>query len=253
MIDFHAHQPSTTGLWGLGSYAPGDYVAFMDEAGIEASVVFTTDGLVAMEPDTNDKAAAFAAADPGRLLPFGTVDPYRPGAAAEAERCLRDLGMHGLKFHPWLQGFAAHTPLLDEVCEVAGHYAAPLVFHDGTPPYSTALQIAVLARRHPAVQVVLGHAGLFDLWRETIAAVTTTGNVHACLCGPPIYAIRRIVEASPADRVLFGTDAGVASTARQPYVLHRIAQLSLAVPDQARRQAILRDNPRRLLPRWAAA
>ena len=58
--------------------------------------------------------------------------------------------MRGVKLHPWLQGFSAHEPGLDPLCEVAAAAGVPILFHDGTPPFSTPLQLASLARRHPA-------------------------------------------------------------------------------------------------------
>ncbi len=249
MIDFHAHRSSRRGLWGLRGYAATDYVAFMDEVGIDASVIFTNDGLVGPTPATNDDVADFVRAAPTRLFGFGTVDPRSAGAVGEARRCLEGLGLAGFKFHPWLQGFAPHEPgtHLDEIAELTAEHQGVLVFHDGTPPYSTALQIAVLARRHPDVPFVLGHAGLHDLWREAIAAVNGHPNMYACLCGTPRYAADRILAEARSDRILFGSDAGVSSEARQPYVRDRIeafAELEMA-PDV--RRMITHDNPGRLL------
>ena len=117
--------------------------------------------------------------------------------------------MRGVKLHPWLQGFPAHEPGLDPVCEAAAALGIPILFHDGTPPFSTPLQLATLARRHPATTIVLGHGGLHDLWREAVAAVQTTSNVHLCMCATPLYAMRAIVARCPLDRLLFGTDAGL--------------------------------------------
>jgi predicted TIM-barrel fold metal-dependent hydrolase len=88
----------------MGAYEPGEYVAFMDELGIAASVIFTIDGLIGPSPAANDGVAAFVTGHPGRLVGFGTVDPR----SAEARRCLEMLGFAGFKVHPWLQGFAPH-------------------------------------------------------------------------------------------------------------------------------------------------
>jgi hypothetical protein len=249
VIDFHAHRPSERGLWGLGSYLAEDYLRFMDEIGIDRSVIFTTDGLIGPSRETNDDVASFVAEAPDRLIGFGTVDPRAGASVDEARRCLVELGFAGFKFHPWLQGFAPHEPgtRLDDIADLTAAHGGVLVFHDGTPPYSTPLQIAVLARRHPDVPFVLGHAGLHDMWRETIAAVLALPNVYACLCGTPRYAMDRIFAECPAGQILFGSDAGVASDAHQPYVRDRVeAFADLAIPAELR-QAILFDNPRRLL------
>jgi predicted TIM-barrel fold metal-dependent hydrolase len=241
MIDFHVHQPRAQ------AYTPLELVAGMDTVGVDVSVVFTYEGLLHPSPAANDSLAAFVAPHPTRLVAFATVDPRAADAAREIERCVTQLGMRGVKLHPWLQGFSSHEPGLDAVCETATRLAVPVLFHDGTPPFSTPLQLASLARRHPETVIVLGHGGLHDLWREAIAAVQTTANVHLCMCGTPGYAMRRIVAECPIDRLLFGTDGGLRPEPIPRYAVLRIRQLDELGLDAAQRSAILVDNPRRLL------
>jgi predicted TIM-barrel fold metal-dependent hydrolase len=241
VIDFHVHQPRGA------AYAPGEYVTAMDALGVDLSVVFTYEGLLRPTAAANDSLASFVAAAPGRMAAFATVDPRDPGAGAEIERCVRELGMRGVKLHPWLQGFSAHEPGLDAVCATSARLGVPVLFHDGTPPFSTPLQLASLALRHPETTIVLGHGGLHDLWREAIAAVQSAANVHLCMCGTPGYAMRAIVARCPLERLLFGTDAGLRPTPVQRYAVLRIAQLDEIGLDAEQRRAILDVNPRRLL------
>jgi uncharacterized protein len=246
MIDFHVHQPLA------GTYGAEDYVAVMDDLGIDVSVVFTYEGLLHPSAAANDSLARFAGAAPHRLVAFATVDPREPGAADEIQRCLDVHRMRGIKLHPWLQGFSAHEPGLDPICEVAAAAGVPVLFHDGTPPFSTPLQLAQLARRHPETTIVLGHGGLQDLWREAIAAVQTTTNVHLCMCGTPPYAMRAIVERCPLDRLLFGTDAGLRPEPLHRYAVLRIRQLEALGLGAEELRAIVEENPRRLLAGAAA-
>ena len=155
--------------------------------------------------------------------------------------------MRGIKLHPWLQGFSSHEPGLDAVCVAAARHGVPILFHDGTPPFSTPLQLASLARRHPETAIVLGHGGLHDLWREAIAAVDQSDNVHLCMCGTPGYAMRRIVARCPVEKLLFGTDGGLRPEPMPRYAVLRVRQLDELGLDDAQRKAILVDNPRRLL------
>lgn len=247
MIDFHVHEPSRGNPPGELPYTAAEYAAFVAGLGIDLSVVFTFDGLLAPNRLHNDSVAAFATAEPGSYVHFATVDPRSTEAPAEFERCLTVLGARGLKLHPWLQGFHAHGSFLDGVCEVAATHGAPILFHDGTPPYSAPLQIAVLARRHPQVPFVLGHGGMHDLWREAIAAVGGNANVHVCMCATPTYAMREIVRSCPLDRVLFGSDGGLSASPRQAYVAARVRQLHGLGLSEAELQAIVHDNPARLL------
>lgn len=249
MIDFHTHSPlRNTGSWlGGADFQTHDFVSFMDSAGLESCVVLSHDGLFNPSPEANDELAEFVAPEKGRLVAFGTVNPRRADAAAETERCFAELDMGGIKLHPWLQGFSMHEQSLDPICEVIAAAGGILLCHDGTPPYSTPLQIAALARRHPTLPVVLGHGGLHDCWREALVAVQETANLHICLCGTPPYAAARIIADAPEDKVLFGTDAGLSQRVGQEYAVARVRELALWDITDADRQRVLVDNPRRLL------
>src|SRR5688500_18785820 len=82
---------------------------------------------------TNDATAEFVAADPGRRIGFMSVNPTRPGALDEADRC-RELGLAGVKLGPNYQEF---DPLCDDAqrfyayCE---RHSLPIVFHTGASP-----------------------------------------------------------------------------------------------------------------------
>jgi predicted TIM-barrel fold metal-dependent hydrolase len=241
VIDFHVHQPRGS------SYGPLELTAGMDEVGIDVSVVFTYEGLLHPSPAANDSLASYVSAAPDRLVAFATVDPRAPDAADEIDRCVDTLGMRGIKLHPWLQGFSSHEPGLDAVCAAAARHGVPVLFHDGTPPFSTPLQLASLARRHPETTIVLGHGGLHDLWREAIAAVEQEQNVHLCMCGTPGYAMRRIIARCPVEKLLFGTDGGLRPEPMPRYAVLRVRQLDELGLDDAQRAAILVDNPQRLL------
>ena len=246
MIDFHVHQPAASRDGSL-PYTATEYADFVAALDVELSAVFTFDGLRRPGVAANDSLARFAAEGNGRYVAFATVDPNDPGAADEITRCVRDHGMRGVKLHPWVQAFSAHTPGLDPICDVAAELGVPVLFHDGTPPFSAPLQLAALARRHPRTTVVLGHGGLHDLWREALVAVQSTPNVHVCLCATPPYAMRAVIARCPLERVLFGTDGGLAAEPNQQYVALRLRQLDLLGLNDRQRQAILHDNPQRLL------
>jgi hypothetical protein len=249
LIDFHAHQPSLRGVWGLELFAASEYLAVMDRYGIDSSVILPLDGLVFDNHVTNDEVASWCAASSGRLVPFCTVNPRESGAASEIERCVTELDMKGIKFHPWLQGFHPNEPCMVPVCEVAAALRLPMLFHDGTPPYSTPLQIGELAGRFPDLQVVLGHGGLYDMWPEAIAAARRYPNVHVCMTSLHPQAMRRIIAEVPIDQVLFGSDGGLAAIDRQDYVADRWRMFHDLELDDAVVRAICDINPRALLER----
>ncbi|WP_232665507.1 amidohydrolase family protein [Pseudonocardia sp. TRM90224] len=249
MIDFHTHTPLWTSASWLGGagFDADDFVRFMDAVGISRAVVLSHDGLFHSTPEANDAVAGFVGKHPGRLVGFGTYSPRRPEALAEIERSFAELGLRGLKLHPWLQGFSMHEQVLDPIMEIVAAHGGILLCHDGTPPYSTAGQIAALARRHPRVPVVLGHAGLHDLWRESLHFTQETENLYLCICGTPPYAAARILDRAPAHKVLFGTDAGLSDKASQDYAVARVLEIDEWGITEAQKRAMLVDNPARLL------
>ncbi|MET9318193.1 amidohydrolase family protein [Kribbella sp. NPDC003505] len=249
MIDFHTHTPAwhTATLLNGTPFGPDDFVGFMDRAGIDRAVVLAHDGLFRSSPQANEELAEFVAAYPDRLVGFGTYSPRHREAVDEIRRCFTELGLRGIKLHPWLQGFSVHEPEVDRLVDAVAEHGGIVLSHDGTPPYSTAGQLAALASRHPTVPLVLGHAGLHDLWRESLAAIQEYENVYACLCGTPPYASRRILEAAPPGKVVFGTDAGLSDRVSQDYAVARIREIDHWGIEPDLRQALLFDNPRRLL------
>lgn len=249
MYDFHTHAPASQSVtWLAGAeFGAEEFFAFMDAAGITAAVVLSHDGLYNPTAEANDAVAAFVRSYPDRMYAFGTISPRRPDAAVEAERCPIGLGVRGIKLHPWLQGFAPPEPSLDPICEVVAAAGGILLCHDGTPPYSTPLQIAALARRHPRLPVVLGHGGLHDCWREALAATLETPNLYHCPCGTPLYAARHIVTQAPPHKVLFGTDAGLSDNASQDFAVARVRETDGWGITDEQRHAMLVDNPRPLL------
>jgi hypothetical protein len=245
-VDCHVHQPARRED-GTYPYLAKEYVAFMDELEIDISVIFTIDGFWQDPCACNDFLADWCAGYPDRLVPFCTVDPRKKNAALEVERCVEQLGMRGIKLHNWLQGFSPLEPFMAPVCETAQRLGIPMIFHDGTPPYSSSLQIARLAAEYPELKVILGHAGLHDLWPEAIAAGRRNRNVYLCMCATPPFAMERIVDEVPTEQIVFGSDGGLFHTVDQPYVDYRFREFEELDISPEVKAAILGDNARKLL------
>ena len=163
-------------------------------------------------PKHNDLLLQRAATHADRLLPFCTVDPkLGPHAVAELERCLATGKFRGLKFHPWLQSFAP-SMVKDTMIDLLKRAAAahiPVIFHDGTPPYSTTWQIAQTARWVPECNIVLGHAGLADYTAPAAQLLKEIPNLYACLCGPRTADVRHLLDTAGPHKLCFGSDYGL--------------------------------------------
>ncbi len=198
-------------------------------------------------PRHNDALAARSAPWPDRLIPFATVDPKEgPAAVDELERCLADPRFRGVKFHPWLQAFAPSMvkETMIALLRIAARYKAPVLFHDGTPPYSTTFQIAEMACWVPEAVVVLGHAGLSDYTDAAARFTRDLPNLYACYCGPRPGDLQYLVETAGADKVLFGSDFGAAGWELLPERIDNVLESGLTDADL---EKVLYRNAERLL------
>ena len=210
LIDFHTHLDDR--WFDAPLMDQPTYMAGLDRAGVDKACVFTLMGFYEDCRAHNDKLAAQAALHPDRLFPFITVDPkLGPAAIEELDRCLAMKTFRGIKFHPWVQAFAPSMvkPTMIEILKRAAANDLPVLFHDGTPPYSTSYQIAAVARWVPEAKIVLGHAGLADYVRPAAELTRDIPNLYACLCGPRTADVRYIVQTSGAHKCLFGSDFGL--------------------------------------------
>ena len=217
----------------------------LEAGGVRQAWIFTTDGLIRDTERHNDELARAVRDHRDFFVPFCTVDPHRGAEAAcrELDRCARELGLRGLKLHPWLQSFSMTNPAVVPVFERAAALGLPVFLHDGSPPYSAPLQIAWVAERVPAATVILGHAGLDDLVDDAVRACRRQPNVHLCICGPSCGGIAEIVARAPVERLLFGSDGGFSAGV----VEHFAERLRAVVSDEATLRRIFWEHPRRLL------
>ena len=180
-----------------------------------------------------------------RAFGFVYLNPNHVEASlAELDRCVRDGPMVGAKL--WV---ARHcdTPELDSIVKRAAELKAPVLQHTylkvggNLPGESTPMELAELARRHPAATIVCGHTGAD--WELGIRAVRECKNVSVELSGfdPTAGVTEMAVRELSAERVLFGSDAGGRSFASQ---LGKV--FGADIPDSAKR-LILGENLRRLL------
>jgi uncharacterized protein len=245
IVDCHTHWGSC--FQNRDGQDPSQWLAGVAWHGVTHAVVAP---LVGLHDDTlltleNDNLAKVCAASAGRMVPFCAVNPYRRDTAvAEFRRCVESLHMRGLKIHPWVQGASVNSETMDELCEMAAQWRIPLLFHDGTPCYSLPSQMAVLARRHPQTTMILGHCGLFEHWREAIAAMRYAENLWGCLCGPYLSGMSELVRRCDPQRLVWGTDYGCSFGDIAGYRLGLLKALRLA--DQ-QCERITEHNPRRLL------
>ena len=168
------------------------------------------------------------------------------GAAVcwELDRCVANGPLVGIKL--WVAAHC-HERLLDPIVLRAIELEAPVLQHTwykitgNLPGESTAEELAILARRHPAAKFLAAHSG--GDWERGIRAIRSAGNVTAEICGgdPTAGMVEMAVRELGAKRVVYGSDFCGRSFASQ---LAKV--LGADISDQAKR-SILAGNIKRML------
>lgn len=245
IIDFHAHLDER---WlHVPCDSAADMVGTLDRFKVEAACVFTIMGFYEDCRTHNDALLRRANEYPDRLIPFVTVDPKQgPTAVDELERCLANSRFRGVKFHPWLQAFASsmlRDTMMELLC-VAAKRGVPVLFHDGTPPYSTTYQVADLARWSPGTTIVLGHAGSADYVDAAAQLIRDYPNLYGCFCGPRSGDLEHLVEVGGAEKIIFGSDFGAAGWRLLPERIDNVLEAGLP---ELQLEQVLYSNAARLL------
>lgn len=227
-----------------------EQVRYSDRVGIERTVVFMGYPLITdPTPDElreqNDQVMRALKQFRDRTLGFVYLNPnHLQFSLEEFDRRVRDGPMVGIKL--WTAKRCSALEL-DPIIERAAALNAAIYQHTwlkvggNLPGESTPFDVVELARRHPSVPIICGHAG--GDWERGICAIRASRNVLIDVAGfdPTAGAVEMAVRELGPERIVFGSDAGIRGFASQ---LAKV--LGAEVSDGARRQ-ILSGNLRRLL------
>ena len=192
----------------------------------------------------NEEAARIVAQTPG-LKHYVVIDPKRPETYAQADEMLRQPQCVGIKLHPEEHGYPIreHAALLFEFAAAR----KAIVLTHSSEQNSLCEDFVPWANRFPEVRLILAHIGCGwdgDVTHQVRAIQKCQhGNVFADTSSARSIMpnlIEWAVSQIGAERVLFGTDTPLYSTAMQRA---RIDHADL--PDTDKR-LILRDNAVRL-------
>lgn len=177
-------------------------------------------------PGANDHAAQMVKDYPDAFLgAWAMIDPWRGKAAIkELERCVRDLGMIGIKFQSIVQGFYPNDRRFYPLYEKCVELKIPASFHTGTTgagagspggggyklKYTRPIpNIDDVAADFPDLTIIMIHPS-WPWIEEQIAILLHKANVYADLSGwaPKYFAenLKREVNGRLQDKFMYGSD-----------------------------------------------
>lgn len=248
IIDTHTHYMDGQGLIFNTAVSAGRMVEIMDEYEIEECWISSGTGLMRDFAEANKRQWEATKAYPGRFVNFFVANlNYPEQLEYEIRKSIEERGFGGIKFHPWCTGFPLDNKVSHRVVELAIEYNVPLMYHDGTPPWSETLQVAAVADYYPEAKVIIGHSGLLDAWRSAIQACNTHDNIWLDICGPCVGDAKEVIAAVRPDRLLYGSDFAVND---KPFLVdERIRVVKYACPDEELQHKIFYENARKIIPK----
>lgn len=248
-IDVHAHISTLEGMKSMMGFTKAMMEYYMKQTVSEDAVLamaktdkqmaedFTGAGVkgilvgwdaetaTGLSPVSNDYLARVVKEYPDAFIgAFGCVDPYKGEMALkEAERCIKELKLMGLKFHSSAQAFYPNDKKFYPLWELCQSLGMTIQFHTGTTglgaglpggggvhlDYARPMYIDRIAADFPNLKIILCHPS-WPWQEESIAIVIHKANCFMDLSGwSPKYfpeSLKKEIKGRLKDRVMFGSD-----------------------------------------------
>lgn len=201
-------------------------------AGVDRCVVLCAATTPAQVIPANNYARELQRAHP-EIIGFGTLHPAYARWEEELHNMERD-GLRGIKLHPDFQGFRLDDPRLLPMFEAAqGRFILEIHIGSAQPAAqapSCPHKLAAIARAFPGLTLIAAHFGGYLMWDMAIDALAGFDNVwfDTSSTSPFVtpHLLRRLLDAHPLERFLFGSDWPLYDPAEEQRRLQRVGGLS---------------------------
>ncbi len=161
----------------------------------------------------NEFIAASVMKAPERFTGLGAAHPDSPDQDAVIAQ-IKALGLHGIKIHPDIQGFAIDDPRMMRVYELCEGEGLPILMHTGDHRYdfSNPNRLLPVLKAFPKLIVIGAHFGGWSVWDEASRALCDMPNLYVdCsstfpFAGNDLALGERLIKCYGAERVMFGSD-----------------------------------------------
>jgi len=234
IYDAHVHfGPSTQWVPYINPVVSiDDVLEQMKAHGIGKSIVFPNPNVGDRYPELNDLMAAAQRDHPEKIIAFGRVDPRRGEEAVDEITRIHEMGLGGIKLHPYVECFRPDHPFFNDMFGEINDLEMTILIHTGTMFSSPGYLKAVL-KNYPELRIILGH-----LQEGCIPLMRDYENVFSDTSGSRVKLLEYACE-SCEDKILFGSDYPYLSYRVQMEVV-RAAEISKATKDKIFRGNFLR-------------
>ena len=235
VIDFHVHLAKyevcteSAHEWFAQAFASPDayhdfchkyqqadnFLALMDENGVDYSVVLAEVAPLTTGIATNEMVADFCRGNP-RLIPFCTFNPFQDSNMGEQLSTLvTHQGFKGVKLYPTYNYFYPNDPALYPLYAVAEKLEIPILFHTGSSvfknsriKYGNPILYDDVAVDFPNLKIVMAHGGRGPWYDEAFVMARLHPNVYIDATGLPPHKLLNYFPDMErlAHKFIFGTD-----------------------------------------------
>lgn len=185
---------------------------------VDKAIVFGLRALDSGFKTPNEYVAEYVNGQPEKLIGFASIDPNHDDSISEIKRCVKELGLKGLKMGPIYQHFDPSDRKYFPIWEKAQELELPIVIHQGTTfvrdaplKYAFPVLLEDVALSFPDLIVIIAHMG--HPWEpDTIALIRKQPNFYAdvsALTPRPYRLYNDLVlamEYGVLNKLLFGSD-----------------------------------------------
>ena len=215
------------------------------EAGVDHYIVQSVATSPRQVRSINEFIARTEKESGGVFTGLGTLHPDSEDQRADV-RHLYELGLHGVKLHPDIQGFPLDGEKSLEICALCEEFGLPLLLHTGDKryDYSNPNRLIPVLDRFKRLTVIGAHLGGWSIWKEASAQLKGRDNLWFD-CSSTFWwigpeAAKEIIRDLGTDRVLFGTDYPMWEPKKEVDTF-----FSMGLTEQENRQ-ILSENAKRV-------
>ena len=148
---------------------------------------------------------------PDKLIGLGTLHPESEDIKGDVDHLI-ELGLHGVKLHPDIQGFKIDDYRCLKIYEICEEKNLPILMHTGDKRYdnSNPNRLLPVLEIYNNLTVIGAHFGGWSIWEEAAEKYKGIKNFYVDCSSSFNYidkaTAKRLIRTLGADRVLFGTD-----------------------------------------------